>query len=90
MLVELQDGRVFPTYGEETLAWNIGLYMTLTEERLGFPRAKAVITAMRVYRPDQLSRERSSALRGSFDKIFGRASAQLLKLIDESNTRERL
>ena len=82
-IVELQDGRIFPTFQGETLAWDIGLYTTLNEERAGYPRARAVIAAMRIYRPSQLEQERKKSLKASFDRVFGHNAAKLLVLLGE-------
>ena len=81
-IVQLTDGRTFPVYNGEALSWDISTYMTTNEERAGYPRAKAVIAAMVDHRPEQLERERRNALRGSFNRVFGRNAERLLKLID--------
>lgn len=78
------NGNPFPEYKGEALSWSIGLYHTHAEQEIGFPRAKAVIAAMREHRPEQLERERYEALRGSFNRIFGHSAKQLLDLIEQT------
>ena len=78
------DGRIFPEYEGETLAWDINLYMTPKERRSGYPRARAVIEAMQAERPEQLERERREMLKASFDRMFGHNAKQVLDLIEET------
>lgn len=79
----MSNTQAFPQLGGETLAWDIGHYMTIVEEREGYPRARAVARAMRHMRPEQLYRERRDMLRGSFDRLFGHNARRCLKLIEE-------
>lgn len=83
-LKRLDDGREFSIFGEEVLAWSVGLYMTINEEHAGFPRARTVIRAMRVYRPDSLLREHRDSLRGIFGMFHGNARRMLLLLEEEA------
>ena len=82
-LVTLPDGRVFPLYGDEILSWDIGVYMTPNERQRGYPRARAVIQAMRSERPERLERERREMLKAAFDRMFGHNAQQELDLINE-------
>lgn len=75
--------RGFALFGSEELSWDIGLYMTITEERANFPRARTVITAMSVHRPDQLARERGQLQFDSLNRVFGHNAERELRLIDE-------
>ena len=79
---QLDDGRVFPVFGEDVLAWSVGLYMTGAEESAGFPRARAVARAMREHRPSELNREHSEALRAGFG-VFSGNGRQLRLLLEE-------
>lgn len=81
----LDDGRVFPVYCGKALSWSIGLYMTPNEAVDGYPKAKAVIAAMRQDRPDLLASERRSLVKGSFDRMFGHNARICLKLIDSTD-----
>lgn len=81
-LVKLPDGRVFPVFAGETLSWDPGLYMTIAEELIGWPRARAVLAAIATHRPDQLQKLRRNMLRARFDRVFGRNAERLLTLID--------
>lgn len=81
MITNLPDGRVFPVYEGQPLSWSIGLYMTANEQHVGYPKATAVVNAMRVHRPDQLARERRDCVRASFGMFRGNA-ANLLRVID--------
>lgn len=82
-LKTLQDGREFPTWNGKTLAWDFGLYMTTNEGKQGYPRAFAVLLALKHHRPDQFKNERRSLLRASFDRIFGRNAQEALALLDK-------
>ncbi len=75
--------RGFPLFGSEELAWDVGLYMTITEERANFLRARTVITAMAVHRPDQLTRERGQLRFDSLNRVFGHNAAREMRLVDE-------
>lgn len=75
----LEDGRVFPTYGDEVLSWSIDLYNTWEERLAGYPRARAVITSMDTAR---LQDEYRSWLRSSFDRMFGHNAKPLLAIIE--------
>lgn len=75
--------RGFPLFGSEELSWDIGLYMTISEGPTHFPRARTVITAMSVHRPDQLARERGQLQFDSLNRMFGHNAARELRLIDE-------
>lgn len=78
-MVTLPDGREFPSFDGEVLAWDPGLYFTPTEERAGYPRTRAVLAAMFEHRPEQFRREYSDALKGSFS-IF-RAGRRYFDLV---------
>jgi hypothetical protein len=80
-------GYEFPMYEGELLSWSIGLYMTLEQERLGYPKARIVIQAMQDRRPKQLALERYEMLRGSFDRMFGHNARKVMELIDEVTSR---
>jgi len=73
----------FPLYEHELLSWSIGLYMTWSEEQAGYPRAKAVIAAMREHRPEQLERERCEMVKASFNRLFGHNAKKELDLIED-------
>lgn len=77
--------RHFPTYNGETLSWDIDLYNSRAEEREGFPRARAVIAAMRQHRPEQLRAEHQAYLKASFDRMFGQNARKMLRLIEETH-----
>lgn len=77
------NGNPFPLYNDAPLSWSIGLYHTFAEEEAGFPKARTVIRAMRVRRPDQLEQERASYLRASFDRMFGHNAKRMLTIIDD-------
>lgn len=78
-----ERGYEFPTYDGELLSWDIGLYVTPGEQGHNYPRARVVIQAMAERRPEQLARQQRDALRGSFDRLFGRHAKRMLDLIDE-------
>lgn len=80
-----EDGLRFPVYNGELLSWSIGLYNTWNDQNAGYPRTKAVIRAMREYRPEQLERERRELVRGSFDRVFGRSAKRLLDVIESTD-----
>lgn len=86
-LITLPDGRVFPVYNGEPLSWDVNSQATLSDEKEGYPRTKTVVRAMIQERPEQLHREKSSLLRGSFDRMFGHNARKLLAVI-ESTERE--
>lgn len=86
-LKTLGDGRAFPQYDGETLSWCTGLYHTAAEERIGFPRMRAVIRAMIAHRPEQIERERREMLKASFCRIFGRNARKSLNVIEEELAR---
>jgi hypothetical protein len=81
-MITLDDGRVFPSFDGKPLSWDIGSVCTQKDESEGFPRTRAVIQAMREYRPEQLERERRLYLKHSFDRIFGHNARKLLALIE--------
>jgi len=54
-LITLEDGRKFPQFEGKPLSWSIGLYHTIAEANIGYPKMRAVIRAMREYRPEQLT-----------------------------------
>ena len=87
MTTTLADGRVFPVYNGEALAWSLGLYHTTAESEIGYPRMRAVIRAMIKYRPEQLERERIDMLKGSFDRIFVHNAKVALAVIEEELNR---
>lgn len=78
------NGNPFPEFEGEALSWSIGAYDTINEQHAGYPRMRTVIRAMHEYRPEQLETERRSLVRGSFDRVFGRAAKAQLKIIDET------
>ena len=77
-----KDGREFPILDGELLSWSIGVYMTLEQQRLGYPKARAVVRAMIDHRPEQLRSERYEMLKGSFDRVFGHNAGACLEVID--------
>lgn len=81
-MITLDDGRVFPSFDGKPLSWEIGAACTPRDENEGFPRTRAVIQAMREFRPEQLERERRSYLKHSFDPMFGHNARKLLALIE--------
>ena len=83
LIEQLEDGRTFPAYNGETLSWSPGLYTSLIEQRAGYPRMRAVLRAMKEYRPEQLERERRALLKASFDRMFGNAAKASLRVIEE-------
>jgi hypothetical protein len=74
-------GYEFPMYNGQLLSWDISL--TLADELEGFPRARTVIAAMRIRRPEQLERERREMVKASFDKLFGHKAKKCLDLIEQ-------
>lgn len=74
------DGREFPVHNGELLSWSLS--WSALDKQEGFPRLKAVISAMRLHRPDQLEAERRQALRDSFNRMFGHNARVVLDLID--------
>jgi len=83
LTITLDDGRVFPCYDGQPLSWDIGVYFIPSEAPI-YPKARAVIVAMKEQRPAQLARERRELRQGSFDRTFGKNAAQLLKFIDNT------
>lgn len=80
LVITLEDGRVFPVYEGQPISWH--LYNSSSEEQKGYPRARAVIAAMMVYRPEELARERRDLLKSSLhDRMFGHNAKKLLALI---------
>jgi hypothetical protein len=80
----ISNGNLFPEFEGKALSWSIGAYDTINEAKLGHPRMKTVIRAMREYRPDQLETERRLLVRGSFDRVFGNAAKAQLKILEET------
>jgi hypothetical protein len=76
------DGAPFPVYDGELLCWSTGVYDTWNERHAGYPRMRAVIRAMKRYRPVELERERREMLRASFDAMFGRNAKRVLAVIE--------
>lgn len=81
------NGNPFPSYEGQALSWSIGLYHTHDEQMAGFPRARAVIRAMREHRMEQLQKERCVYLTSSFDKMFGMNAKRMFDLIEEELAR---
>jgi hypothetical protein len=79
--ITLEDGRVFPAFEGKPLSWNIISSFTPRDEQEGYPRTRAIISAMRKHRPDQLEHERRKLLKASFDRMFGHNARKLLALI---------
>lgn len=77
------DGRRFPCLDGEFLSWDIGAYMTQAEAGRGYPKARTVIQAMKVERPDMLEREHFEMLKALFNPMFGRNAKRVLDLIEE-------
>lgn len=81
--IKLENGRNFPVYEGLALSWDIASYNSLEEERLGYPRMRAVIRAMREHRPEQLERERREMLKASLsDRMFGHNAKKVLAVIE--------
>ena len=78
-----EHGFEFPLYQGELLSWSIGLYSTLAEQEIGYPRMRTVIRAMHERRPEQLERERIDLLKGTFDKVFGRNAKRELAVLED-------
>lgn len=78
------NGNLFPSLPGEALSWSIGLYMTEAERQLDYPRARAVIRAMLIHRPQQLEQERREMVRASFGKMFGHNAAKCLHVIEST------
>ena len=83
LTLTLPDGRTFPEYHGEPLAWSIALYLTPAESAQDYPRARAVIRAMQAHRAAALAHERTVLLRGSFDAMFGHNARLVQRLIEE-------
>ena len=81
-----EDGLRFPVYENELLSWSPGLYYTWNEQQAGFPRMRAVIRAMRQYRPLDLERERRELLKASFDRMFGHNARKALEVLEQEIT----
>lgn len=79
----LPDGRVFPVYNDEVLSWDPTGYNTTNEQKQGFPRARAVIAAMRETRPEELEKLYRQLTRDSFDRMFGHNAATMQKIVGE-------
>ena len=84
--IRLEDGRVFPVYDGKPLAWSVELYFTDSEARLGYPRLRAVLRAMRQERPEQLAREVFALKRASLDSMFGRVAQRCLDVVNSEIT----
>jgi hypothetical protein len=81
--------RLFPVYESAPLSWDLAAYFTAAEERIGYPRMRAVVRAMLEHRPEQLQTERRS-LRLHQDRLFGHNARKMLAVIDaEINDRLR-
>jgi hypothetical protein len=80
--VAVSDRREFPVHRGEPLAWDVGLYNTLAEERLDFPKMRAVIRAMQEHRPRQLDHEWRVIRRASFSRMFGMNASVVLDVIE--------
>lgn len=78
-IITLEDGRKFPEFEGEALAWSVGLYMTLAEEGAGYPRARAVLAELD---PERLETERREMVKASFCRIFGHNAKKRLRLIE--------
>lgn len=78
-LTTLPDGRTFPTYDGEVLSWDSGLYMTLTEEKSGYPRARAVLGELDDFALRAIQRE---MLKASLNQVFGANAKRHLRLIE--------
>ena len=77
-----ENGSEFPVHEGELLAWDAGLYMTTAEERIGFPRARAVLRQMLIHRPEQFQREKREMLTASFDRVFGHNARKAMALYE--------
>lgn len=78
------SNNLFPSLPGEALSWSIGLYMTDAEKAINYPRARAVVRAMRIHRPAQLERERREMVRASFNAMFGHNAAECLRVIEDT------
>ena len=74
--------REFPVHEGELLAWDAGLYMSAAEDRIGFPRARAVLRQMLIHRPEQFQREKREMLTASFDRVFGHNARKAMALYE--------
>lgn len=81
--ITLPDGRVFPEHNGEPLNWAIGSYMNAAEAKAGYPKALAVLRAMKEHRPQEFQNEYRDMLRGSFDRTFGQNAKKALSLIEK-------
>lgn len=79
--ITLDDGRVFPVYEGQAIAWAFD--NCAAEQQKGYPKMRAVIRAMKEHRPEQLQHERRELLKASFDRLFGHVAKQMLAVIDE-------
>lgn len=77
------NGNLFPEFQGEALSWSIGLYDTWNEQKAGYPRMRAVIAAMREYRPEQLEKERRELVKASFNRMFGKVARAQLAIVEE-------
>jgi hypothetical protein len=83
-MITLADGRTFPEDNGEVVSWSIALYLTAAEADAGYPKARAVIQALRSTRPAQLAQERAAFLKASFDRAFGHHATIVLQLIEQT------
>lgn len=82
-VIQLPDGRIFPVYKGEALSWDPDGYNTKNEEDEGYPRARAVLEAIRNWRPGYYARLRSDFLKSSSDRMFGHNAKPMLRLVEE-------
>lgn len=80
-IITLADGRRFPVYQGEALAWDISLYFTPGQAPY-YPKLRAVVAAMAQERPVQLQSERRTLQRACYDRLFGHVAEKLLAIID--------
>lgn len=73
------ESRPFPEYKGEKLSRSPGLYLTDAEAKVDYPKLKAVLADMT---DEELAKERSDALKGSFDRLFGHNAKKMLNLVD--------
>lgn len=85
--IKLPDGRVFPEYNGEALAWDYGLYMTTNEEQAGYPRARVVINELITEDPNRFCREVREMQKAQFGLFSGNARRALNLLRDVWNAR---
>lgn len=72
----------FPQHNGESLSWDAGMYMTSAQASEGYPKAKAVLAAMKEQRPEQFVKEHNQAIRDSMGGIYAHNAKAYLNLIE--------